>query len=450
MADHDDPRDTPDFGDEDELREAFQRFLEGNENFDPAEFMKAAGLDLNSDQVRMMMAQLGNAFGQGGMMSPTAARDHAVSVAQAGSLPLDPATAESLTQAAMVANLWLSEVSGVAELGHTPLLATRVDWARKTLPVWEDIAEPVALAIPRAVGQMLTAQAPEGMGDLLNNASEAMEKVGKSLFQIQLAQVVGKLSQEVLSGGDIGIPLIHGSSEYDVHAVLVAQNIRDFGRGLDVPVEATDIFLAVREVAHARLFRHARWLRLGIMSTIRDFASGITIDTDRIMDMASDFDPMNTEAVRDLVASGKLLPERTEAQHRALERLETLLALIEGWVDHVTFLATTRLPKSANLAEAIRRRRASGGPAEHAFSTLVGLELRPKRLREASALWAQITHAIGTEARDALWEHPDQLPTSEDLDNPEAFIQRLLNPESIPDDMDTALRDLLDQEGADD
>lgn len=446
MAEKNDPRDLPDFGDEDALREAFRRFLSGDETFDPTDFVKAAGLDVNPEQLRVMMDQLGKAFGQGGMLSPTAARDHAMSVAKEGSFPLDPASSQAITTAAGVATLWLGEITDIAELGDPPLVATRVDWVRKTLPVWEEISEPVGLAIPRAVGAMLASHAPEGMEGLLPNASEQMEKVGKTLFQLQLAQVVGKLSGEVLSGGDIGIPLIHGGLEHDVHAVLIPQNMRAFGLGLDVPESETDIFLSVREIAHARLFRHARWLRLGMMSSIGAFASGITIDTDRIMELAEGFDPTDTDAMRDLVASGKLLPERTDAQQRALERLETLLALIEGWVDCVTRFACTRLPKADALGEAIRRRRASGGPAERALSTLVGLELRPRRLREASALWSAITEAIGPAARDALWEHPDRLPTAEDLDDQSAYISRVTNPVLSMDTMDEALRDLLDGE----
>ena len=120
-------------------------------------------------------------------------------------------------------------------------------------------------------------------------------------------------------------------------------------------------------------------------------------------------------------------------------------ALVEGWVDHVTGLATARLPKSGALGEAIRRRRASGGPAEHAFSTLVGLELRPRKLREASALWAEIHRELGSEARDELWRHPDTLPHLDDLDNPRGFLQRIAHPPA-DDDFDQALRELLDEE----
>jgi putative hydrolase len=88
----------------------------------------------------------------------------------------------------------------------------------------------------------------------------------------------------------------------------------------------------------------------------------------------------------------------------------------------VAAAAASRLVHSAALAEAIRRRRASGGPAERTFATLVGLELRPRMLREATDLWTGVTLARGADGRDALWAHPDLLPTSDDLEDPDAFL----------------------------
>ena len=440
-----DSGDDPRFGDEEWMKDAFRRFLSGDESFNPEELMKAAGVNVSADELKQMMMQLGTSFAPGGGLKPQASRDHAVTVAKEGQHALDPATSESLSQAAGIASLWLTDVTSISDLPETPVVGTRADWARVTLPVWEEIADPVATAIPRAISQMMASQAPEDMQGLIGGMSGPMEQVSKSLFTMQLAGAVGKLSGEVLSGGDIGIPLVSGSSEHDVKAFLLAQNMRDFSRDLDVPQEEADIYLATREIAHARLFRHAKWLRLHIMSAIRDFAGGISIDLSRVMELAEDFDPTNAEAMKELLTTGALLPERTEEQNRALQRLESMLALIEGWVDHVTGLATARLPKSDSLSEAIRRRRASGGPAEHAFATLVGLELRPRKLREASALWGEIHRELGAEARDDLWRHPDTLPHGEDLDNPAGFFARVAEPAG-GDDFDQALRDLLDEE----
>jgi hypothetical protein len=118
-------------------------------------------------------------------------------------------------------------------------------------------------------------------------------------------------------------------------------------------------------------------------------------------------------------------PSVSPSQERTLASLETLLALVEGWVDTVVAEAVgDRLPGASALQETLRRRRATGGPAEQTFATLIGLELRPRRLRAAADLWRNLESSRGVEGRDALWAHPDLLPGSSDLDDPEGFVDR--------------------------
>ncbi|MGZ4639232.1 MAG: zinc-dependent metalloprotease, partial [Actinomycetes bacterium] len=149
---------------------------------------------------------------------------------------------------------------------------------------------------------------------------------------------------------------------------------------------------------------------------------GITVDTSRLEEMVGRIDPTNPEAIQEALAGGLFEPEDTPQQKAALARLETALALVEGWVDEVVDAAATpHLPAASALRETVRRRRASGGPAEATFASLVGLELRPRRLREAAALWRELLDARGLEGRDAVWAHPDLLPTGDDLDHPAAF-----------------------------
>jgi hypothetical protein len=119
---------------------------------------------------------------------------------------------------------------------------------------------------------------------------------------------------------------------------------------------------------------------------------------------------------------------------------EALLALVEGWVDIVVADALgERLPGADALRETLRRRRASGGPAEQTFATLVGLELRPRKLRAAAELWRKLTEQHSLEYRDALWNHPDLLPTSDDLDDPAAFVDRAAQHAADLDDPIAAL-----------
>jgi putative hydrolase len=372
-------------------------------------------------------------------MATEQAKSFALSTVQ----PVSAIQRAEIDQAFHVASLWLADVTSISDLAQSPALITRLEWIEKTMPLWTQLAEPVANSIARALTDSLSDQAPEEMKGMIAGASQLMKQIGGTLFAMQLGQVVGQLSTEVVSGGDVGIPLLD-----EGQAALLPQNMDEFGAGLDIPMDQVHLYLAVRELAHARLFRHAKWLRLNLISAIQDFARGISIDVARVEDIAGNFDPQNPDELKEALSSGALIPPKSDEQLAALNRLETQLALIEGWVDVVTTHATSRLPRAGALAETVRRRRASGGPAESAFATLVGLELRPRRLREATIFWQDVTDAVGAEVRDGLWAHPDMMPTSEDLDNPDRLIAKLTSvAQGEPqeqDDMDKALADLLD------
>ena len=430
--------------DDDEFRDMLSQFLSGNgASIDPSRLAGAAGLPNDPASIQALLGQLQNALmNPGGGVNWDIAAQQARQLASDGAHAVTPAERASLDQAFHVASLWLDQATGVAGLSATPELIGRAEWARQTMPLWTQLAEPVALSISDALTRVLSEQAPEEMQALLQNAGQVMRSIGGALFAMQLGQVVGQLSKEVVSGGDIGIPLLP-----EGQAALIPQNVAEFGDGLDIPEDQIQLYLAVRALAPAPRVRPAHWRRRQRTTQITAFAKGITIDTDALESLAENFDPSNPEELREAMVSGRLIPPRTEEQQEALGRLETVLALIEGWVDVVTANATRLLPRADAIAETVRRRRASGGPAESAFSTLVGLELRPRRLREAAAMWRAVSDAVGMDARDDLWSHPDLLPQSSDLDDPSALVARLTAaatgqaPEQ--DALDQAIEDLL-------
>ena len=438
----DEPRQEPD----DEFRDMLREFLSGNGSIDPSKLASAAGLPDDPEMVSQLINQLQSALQSSEHgVNWGLALEQAKGLSARSSVVSLPAERSQLEQAFHVASLWLAEATDITELTSEPRLISRTEWVTATMPIWTQLAEPVASSIADSLARVIEEQAPEELGGMMINAGQLMRNVGGTLFAMQLGQVVGQLASEVVSGGDIGIPLL-GTEESDPQAALIPQNVAAFGAGLDIPIDQVQLYLAVRELAHARLFRHAKWLRLQLLSAITEFAHGIHIDTERLEELASDLDPTNPEELRAALTSGALIPPKSEEQLAALARLETTLALVEGWVDVVTAQATGRLPKSDAIAETVRRRRASGGPAESAFATLVGLELRPRRLREAAAMWQRISDAVGPAARDALWQHPDVVPTAEDITDPTALLARLTSGEAQLDDVDQAIEDLLNDD----
>jgi putative hydrolase len=312
-----------------------------------------------------------------------------------------------------LADLWLGGVTDLPSGITTTAAWTQVDWVEKTITTWAALCDPVA---SRVVGAMSSALPPE-VAEQAGAMAPMMAQLGGLMFGAQLGQGLAALAGEVVSATDIGLPLGPPGT-----AALVLTNLDALAEGLQRPVEEVRLFIALREAAHHRLFSHVPWLRQQLFDAVDAYGRGITIDPEAIAGALNEIDPANPESLQNALTGGVFEPQNTDAQNVALRRLETLLALIEGWVDTVVTAASTdRMQGSAALSEAIRRRRASGGPAEQTFSTLVGLELRPRRLRDAAALWTAMSEQHGTTARDRLWSHPDLLPTADDLDDPAHF-----------------------------
>lgn len=431
-----------------DFREMLRRFLENGEEFDVAQFAKAAGLPGDPAAINAMLAQLQAALQQGGEgITERLVRDTATRVANARAISVDGSVIDTANSALQLASLWLDEATGITPLAATPTLMTRPEWARATIPVWIQIAEPVALSISRAAEKLLSEQMPDDVDAERQGAFTALGRLGGTLFSMQLGQIVGQLSEEVSSGGDLGIPLLDGALDHELRAVLVPQNVAAFAEGLDIPLHDVVLYLAIREIAHARLFKHAKWLKHGLIASITEYANGISINSDALREAIEDIDMSDPESLRRMVGDGALIPPKTDDQLVALARIETILALVEGWVDVVTDAAAHRLPSRNSIAEMVRRQRAAGRPGEKALAGLVGIEARPRRLREASAMWKLVHDAVSADVRDGLWDHPDAVPTADDIDNPAALVARLRGGPVAPDAMDVALRELLDNDG---
>ncbi|MFL6022908.1 MAG: zinc-dependent metalloprotease [Marmoricola sp.] len=347
-----------------------------------------------------------------------------------------------VADALRLADHWLDETTALPSGITTTAAWSRAEWIEETTCVWRVLVEPVAEHVVGAMSNALPEEARAMAGPLIG----MIGKAGGAMFGSQVGQALGELSADVLTASDIGLPLGPAGK-----AALVPHNVAAFAKGLDVSEDDVLLYLALREAAHQRLFAHVPWLRQHLIAAVEDFGRGVTIDISGIEESLGQLDPTNPEAISEAINGGLFEPKQQPSQTAALIRLETTLALVEGWVDEVVGLATAeRMPNAAKLQEAIRRRRAAGGPAEETFAALVGLELRPRRLRDASALWGSLRTRQGQDARDSVWAHPDLLPTPEDLDDPLGFREDLGEVPDVDDAaFDKALADLLENENPD-
>ncbi|MGW6378199.1 zinc-dependent metalloprotease [Rhodococcus sp. NPDC055112] len=386
------------------------------EGFDPTQ------LGQMLTQFGQMLSGMGSAMGTGGSGPVNYDLAKKLALQQLGTVaPISSGTGTAIADAAHLAEVWLDGATTLPAGASKAVAWTAADWLENTLDTWKRLCDPVA----EQISGMWVTGLPEEAKQMAGPMMGMLGQMGGLAFGSQLGQALGQLSSEVLTSTDVGLPL--GPSGV---AALLPTAIEKFSEGLEQPDREILVFLAAREAAHHRLYVHVPWLRQRLLATVEEYARGIRMDFSAIEEAAQGIDPSaltDPSKIEEILQQGAFEPQTTPEQKQALERLETMLALIEGWVETVVSEALgDRLPGVAALSETLRRRRATGGPAEQTFATLVGLELRPRKVREASRLWDLLTESAGIEGRDGVWAHPDLLPDSSDLDSPAGFVDRVV------------------------
>lgn len=346
-------------------------------------------------------------------------------VFQSGDPRLSAAQANRVRQALAVADLWLDPVTDFSISNVDRQAWTRVEWVDQTLPAWKQICNPIAENASAAMAEAMQSQldvggfgVPEEMAGLAQSLSAMLPKMAAMAFASQIGNALTQMAREALGTSDSGLPLTADSV-----TALLPTNLADFGDGLDVPFEEVTHFAAVRECGQSRLFASVPWLRHDLLVAIERYAREISLDEDAIIEAAQSINPADPQSLQDAMSSGVFAAEPTDSQRRAQLRLETLLALIEGWVEVTTADAVApHLPHSHQLREMMRRRRVTGSSGEHLLRELVGLELRPRQTRGAAEIFRRLQAEGGNEARDALWAHPDGIPNADQLADPDLFF----------------------------
>ncbi|MDO5025521.1 MAG: zinc-dependent metalloprotease [Trueperella sp.] len=363
---------------------------------------------------------------------------------------LTGAAGDAARQALSTASLWLDAASEIDPTTGPNMAWTRLDWVAHALPTFRRLFEPLGANISRAfkeavaehIGELpeqLTGfvQLPGGIGIPGGGAEAMIEKMLAALLGMQYGGALAELAVGSFGSTDTGIPFLEGSS-----AALVPANIADFSAGLEVPESEVLAYVAVREVAAARLYTRVPWLRPRLLDTVAEFARGIDINTDAIEEQVRNMNFANPNEITEIDLSDVFALELTQPQQDAIARLEHLLSLIEGWVSEVSACAVApHLPNAVALREMFARRYATDNPARHVWQAQMGVPLAPRMMRESVAFWQLANRKLDITQRDHLWSHPDLLPTPEVLANPEDFFTA--NPAEIESELDSFLEDLF-------
>ncbi|WP_153395716.1 zinc-dependent metalloprotease, partial [Ornithinicoccus halotolerans] len=375
------PSREPGDGDDEERPDPLSQLFGGQLPPELRESMRAMGLDkMDPAMLQMVQAQVQAMMTGGteadGPLNVTLATDTARRVVAEGGDPSVPdKTRQDVESVVQVASLWLDEVTDLAPPEGPVRALSRAEWVEQTMPVWRRLTEPVAAGVSAAMTRAMEEQLgalgeggpaaaaipglPPGMDPsaLLGQMEPMMRRMSSAMFGGQVGQAVGTLAGETVSGTEVGLPLLPGET-----VALLPHNVAEFADGLGLEAGEVHLYLAVREAARVRLFAGVPWLGPQLLTAVEDYARDITFNTAGIEEAMRTLDPQDPQAMQEALSGSLFSPEPSAAQRSAVNRLETYLALVEGWVDLVSERAAApHLPSTGALAEAVRRRRATGG-----------------------------------------------------------------------------------------
>ena len=384
------------------------------------------------------------------LITVAALRDIAKKIITAkGDLPVGTADQQRFNQSLEIANTWLdTEILFPSITTSTQSAWAKREWLDGSVAGWQELIEPLAVGMADALANVIssstsslpieftgeTNQTPEQQEAMKAMLARLLRGFMGTLIATQLGQGIGLLANSITGANDVAIPLLKADSG----SHLIPQNVNEWADGLGIDLEQVTIYLSLREAAAARLFANTTWLSSYLQNLIISYGKGITIDVDSITRQAEEamssgeIDINNPQSINLALNAGLFTPQQTPAQELALTKLEMALALIEGWIDHViSEVAGDRIPAFNALIENSRRRRATNSPMQQLFANLLGVEVSPRKMREASAFWSEVKIIKGSDGRDKCWDDPAFLPMPDDLADVKAF----LNSVTVPDDL---------------
>ena len=274
---------------------------------------------------------------------------------------------------------------------------TRLQWVQRSLDAYRPLFESLAdsLAAPPPEPQV------EGGDPLSAMLGQLMGAMAPMMLGVTAGGMIGHLAQR--SFGQYDLPIPRQPSD---ELLLVLTNVVAFGDDWSIDRRDLLLWLCLHEICHHAVLGVPH-VRSTLETLLRDYAAGFRPDANAMVDKlgAVDMtDPSALEGLQDVLGDPEVVlgAIQTDAQRAMLPRLESLVAVIVGYVDHVMDAIGGGLIGSYGMiTEAIRRRRVEADESDRFVARLFGLQLEQPTYDTGAAFVDGVVERAGFDALDA-------------------------------------------------
>lgn len=227
--------------------------------------------------------------------------------------------------------------------------------------------------------------------------------------------------------------------------MLVAPNIVEIQREINVVPEDFRLWVCLHEQTHRVQFAAAPWLADHLKAKITELSTNTMSQADSLPEkLAEAFKNMRRRTEQDVAEQGaapdagrpassgaprnRLLEAIQSPEDRAtMSHLTAVMSLLEGHANVVMDAVDhTIVPTVKTIRRRFEERGRSRGPLENLIRRVLQLDVKAAQYRDGQKFVGHIVQAVGMERFNRIWESPEHLPTEEELHHPDAWIQRVL------------------------
>jgi coenzyme F420 biosynthesis associated uncharacterized protein len=290
-----------------------------------------------------------------------------------------------------------------------PELVTRAEWASVNLDTLAGLLDPVAERL-------------EGRMEFAGPLAGVLKAGASATLAAEAGLVMGYVSQRVL--GQYELSLLGGDAP--PRLLFVAPNLRKAVRELRVEPEAFHRWICAHELTHVFQFQGVPWLREHMSGMMREYLASVDVRIDRGAAGGLPSLPNPSRLVEAFREGGLAALVQTREQRALMARVQAAMAVVEGYSEHVMdVIARDAIPGHEKLRSAMDARRRSRSAPERIVERLLGLDFKLRQYELGKRFCDAVADAAGIEGLNRVWDSPEALPTAEELEAPEAWLERL-------------------------
>ena len=385
----------------------------------------------------------------GGTGGSDPARQIAMAVAsEGGSEPnVDPVVRIGYESLLRVAELQIADRTGL-QVAHAAALhlrpVTRTAWASASVDAYRPYLTRMSHIPGDVPGDPGDPGGPSDMGSGPHLDPSDQDADPSTAWLSGLLAAMAPMMAGITTGTMVGRLALRSLGTYDLpiprdgdELLIVVPNVEAFATDWSLPAEDLRLWICLHEVAHHAVLGVPH-LRTVLTDLLTRHAGAFRNDPSALRDRLGDIDLTGgPEALVRLQES--LDPEmvlgavRSPEQEALLPRLEALVAVVIGYVDHVMDdIGSTLIGSYRQVTEAVRRRRVGTGEADRFVERILGLDLTQEQVDRGAAFVDGVVERSGGEGLDRLWADERNLPTPAEVDAPGLWLARIDLPD-VPD-----------------